>query len=183
MGGHFMPSAAAAPLSQSRGPNVNIHPLLFTYPAGGADVAVHVYDSDFAAASGLADYVAAASAEAVAARGAFTLALSGGSLIKSLAGLVGRADVDFSKWWVLFVDERNVPLGSDNSNYKAAYQELLRKVSGRVGVGWAGVSESWPVCGLIEGVGACCCLAMLAARPKRTQLLAMTAPLCLRFPA
>ena len=47
MGGHFMPSAAAAPLSQSRGSYVNIHPLLFTYPAGGSDVAVHVYDSDF----------------------------------------------------------------------------------------------------------------------------------------
>lgn len=39
-----------------------------------------------------------ASAEAIAAHGAFTLALSGGSLIKALAGLVGRADVDFSKW-------------------------------------------------------------------------------------
>lgn len=39
-----------------------------------------------------------ASKEAVAARGAFTVALSGGSLVKALAGLVGRADVDFSKW-------------------------------------------------------------------------------------
>ncbi len=39
-----------------------------------------------------------ASAEAIAARGAFTIALSGGSLVKSLAGLVGRSDVDFSKW-------------------------------------------------------------------------------------
>ena len=46
----------------------------------------------------------------------------------ALAGLVGRTDVDFSKWWVLFVDERNVPLASDDSNYKAAHQELLRKV-------------------------------------------------------
>lgn len=39
-----------------------------------------------------------ASAEAIAARGAFTVALSGGSLVKSLAGLVGRTDVEFSKW-------------------------------------------------------------------------------------
>lgn len=31
---------------------------MFTYPAGGNDVAVHIYDSDFAAAAGLADYVA-----------------------------------------------------------------------------------------------------------------------------
>lgn len=71
---------------------------MFTYPSGGGDVAVHVYGSDFAAAAGLADYVAAAAAAAVAQRGAFTLALSGGSMVKSLAGLVGREDVDFSKW-------------------------------------------------------------------------------------
>lgn len=31
---------------------------MFTYPAGGHDVAVRVYDSDFAATAGLADYVA-----------------------------------------------------------------------------------------------------------------------------
>ncbi|KAI7837306.1 hypothetical protein COHA_008821 [Chlorella ohadii] len=128
MGGHFMPSGAAAPLSQSKGPGIDIHPLMFTYPAGGNDVAVQIYDSDFAAVAGLAEYVAKASAEAIAARGAFTIALSGGSLVKSLAGLVGRSDVDFSKWWVLFVDERNVPLSSDDSNYKAAHAELLRKV-------------------------------------------------------
>lgn len=48
----------AAPLSQSKGPGIDIHPLIFTYPTGGNDVAVHVYDSDSAAAAGLADYVA-----------------------------------------------------------------------------------------------------------------------------
>ena len=57
-----------------------------------------IYETDSAAAAGLADLVAQASREAVAARGAFTLALSGGSLIRALNGLVGRADVDFSKW-------------------------------------------------------------------------------------
>lgn len=51
-----------------------------------------------AAAAGLADLVAAASAAAIAAKGAFTIALSGGSLVQSLVGLVGRTDVDFSKW-------------------------------------------------------------------------------------
>ncbi|EFN53186.1 hypothetical protein CHLNCDRAFT_36534 [Chlorella variabilis] len=100
---------------------------MFTYPSGGGDVAVHVYGSDFAAAAGLADYVAAAAAAAVAQRGAFTLALSGGSMVKSLAGLVGREDVDFSKW-VLYVDERNVPLSSPDSNHAAAHAQLLRKV-------------------------------------------------------
>ena len=52
------PTFCAAPLSQSKGPGIDIHPLMFTYPAGGNDVAVHIYDSDFAAAAGLADYVA-----------------------------------------------------------------------------------------------------------------------------
>ena len=47
-----MPSGAAAPLSQSKGPGIDIHPLMFTYPAGCYDVAVKVYDSDFAAAAG-----------------------------------------------------------------------------------------------------------------------------------
>lgn len=52
------PSLPAAPLSQSKGPGIDIHPLMFTYPAGGNDVAVQIYDSDFAAAAGLAEYVA-----------------------------------------------------------------------------------------------------------------------------
>lgn len=128
MGGHYMPSGAAAPLSQSKGPGIDIHPLMFNYPTPTADVAVTVYESGSAAAAGLADMVAAASAAAISQRGAFTIALSGGSLVQALAGLVGRSDVDFSKWWVLWVDERNVPLSSDDSNYRAAHDQLLSKV-------------------------------------------------------
>lgn len=64
----------------------------------------------------------------MAARGAFTIALSGGSLVKSLGTLVGRADVDFSKWWVLWADERNVAHASPDSNYKGARDELLSKI-------------------------------------------------------
>lgn len=29
---------------------------------------------------------------------------------------------------MLFVDERNVPLGSEDSNYRAAHEQLLRRV-------------------------------------------------------
>lgn len=38
--------------------------------------------------------------------------------------------------WVLFVDERNVPLSSDDSNYKGAQQELLSKVRQGGAAGW-----------------------------------------------
>jgi 6-phosphogluconolactonase len=128
MGGHYMVSGIAAPLSRSKGPGIDIAPLYFTYPAGEGEVDVTIYENDFAAANGLADLVAAASAAAVAARGHFVVALSGGSLIKALGALVGRTDVDFSRWWVVFVDERVVPLSSADSNYRAAHEELLRKV-------------------------------------------------------
>ncbi len=93
-----MVSGSLAPLSTSKGPGVDIAPLYFTYPTEEANVSVRVYENDFGAANGLADTVARASAAAVASHGHFTLALSGGSLVRSLGALVGREDVDFSKW-------------------------------------------------------------------------------------
>jgi 6-phosphogluconolactonase len=48
-------------------------------------------------------------------------------MLSSIADVRG---IDFSKWWVFFVDERNVPLASADSNYKGAQDALL----GRVGI-------------------------------------------------
>lgn len=129
MGGHFMPSGELAPLSKSKGPGIDIAPMYFTYPDTTTDTQVVVHETAFSAAAGLADAVAKASAEAIARKGSFTIALSGGSLVKSLSGLVGREDVDFSKWYVLFSDERVVSLSSEDSNYKAAADEFLNKVA------------------------------------------------------
>ena len=128
MGGHFMPSGDLAPLSQSKGPGINIAPQYFAYPSGEYEIDVAIHDSAFSAATGLADLVARASSTAIAAKGSFTIALSGGSLVKTLEGLVGRSDIDFSRWWVMFVDERVVSLSSPDSNYAAAQESLLRKV-------------------------------------------------------
>lgn len=61
-------------------------------------------------------------------RGAFTLVLSGGSLLKALGHLVGAPGVDFSKWHVFFVDERNVPHSHADSNFKGADEAFLSKV-------------------------------------------------------
>jgi len=128
MGGHYLASGALAPLSNSKGPGIDIEPLYFTYPSHETDTRVVVYETPYAAAGGLAEEVAAASKAAVAAKGSFTIALSGGSLIKSLSALISRDDVDFSKWYVLFSDERNVSLSSSDSNYKGAEDEFLSKV-------------------------------------------------------
>ncbi|KAI9912820.1 hypothetical protein PsorP6_006274 [Peronosclerospora sorghi] len=67
------------------------------------------------------------SKQAVATNDRFTIALSGGSLPKILnKGLQAlKDDVDFSKWFVFFADERCVPLDHDDSNYKACKAALL----------------------------------------------------------
>lgn len=128
MGGHFMASGDLAPLSKSRGPGIDIAPLYFKYPSNETETDVVIHENSFSASNGLAGLVADASAKAIAEKGSFTIALSGGSLVKSLSALVGRTDVEFSKWIVLFSDERVVPLSSEDSNFKAAAEEFLNKV-------------------------------------------------------
>lgn len=55
----------------------------------------------------------------------FTLGLSGGSLPKFLSKLNCLEQVDFSKWWVFFVDERKVKLDDPDSNYLGAKNAFL----------------------------------------------------------
>src|SRR5436309_3902865 len=71
--------------------------------------------------------------EAIAARGRFTIALSGGSTPKVLYGLLGsepyRSQIDWSSVEIFWSDERCVPPNSEDSNYHLAEQVLLSKVS------------------------------------------------------
>ncbi|MBN1993501.1 MAG: 6-phosphogluconolactonase [Anaerolineae bacterium] len=80
-----------------------------------------------------AKHVARLSAQAVAARGRFTVALSGGSLIKLLGPAIvaepWRDRVDWSKWHVFWADERCVPLTNPESNYYLAQKYLLAYVN------------------------------------------------------
>ena len=68
----------------------------------------------------------------------FKVAVSGGSLPKTLAkALLARSDdegaVDFSKWEIFFADERAVPLDHEDSNYKLLKAELLDKIPPELG--------------------------------------------------
>jgi 6-phosphogluconolactonase len=64
----------------------------------------------------------------------FKVAVSGGSLPKTLAQALlspssGPQDViDFAKWEIFFADERAVPLDHDDSNYGLLKSELLDKI-------------------------------------------------------
>ena len=68
---------------------------------------------------------------------AFKVAVSGGSLPKTLAkallALGGEGAVDFSRWEIFFADERAVPLDHEDSNYSLLKVELLDKIPPELG--------------------------------------------------
>lgn len=79
-------------------------------------------------------YVIQSQNAGIARHGAFKVAVSGGSLPKTLAqALLSPASgpddqVEFSKWEIFFADERAVPLDHDDSNYALLKTELLDKI-------------------------------------------------------
>ncbi|XP_008812488.2 probable 6-phosphogluconolactonase 4, chloroplastic [Phoenix dactylifera] len=90
-----------------------------------------VFESEEELAVSLAKHTAELSEKYAQERGAFTLVISGGSLIKSLRKLVEPPyleSVDWTKWHVFWVDERVVPKDHADSNYKLAYDVFLSKV-------------------------------------------------------
>ena len=94
------------------------------------DVAVWVSETRAELSKAIAEFVIEASAECVAARGAFTLAVSGGSLPGILAEGLREAmrqgrKVDFLQWHVFFADERVVPLNDPESNYHLCREQLF----------------------------------------------------------
>ena len=94
----------------------------------------------------LAARVGSAAAAAVAARGRFSIAIPGGSVVALLAqglalppcaaGKPNLASSDArslggcSRWHVFWTDERRVPLSDPQSNFRLAETELLPKLAG-----------------------------------------------------
>lgn len=102
-------------------------PNLYAFPDVGA------------LATGLRAYVIAAQNAGLARHGAFKVAVSGGSLPKTLAQALlspssGPDDVvRFDKWEIFFADERAVPLDHQDSNYGLLKAELLDKIPADLG--------------------------------------------------
>lgn len=127
MGAHLMASGVIAPISTSKGAGIDVDAHQFQYPGEG-DAQVVIYATPKNATKGLAKLISEAAAASIASKGSFTLVLSGGSVLGMLSGLEEVKGVDWSKWWVFFVDERNVPHDSADSNYKGAKEALLGRV-------------------------------------------------------
>ena len=92
--------------------------------ATAAEVSASVHGSPASLSAALAAALLASAAAAVAERGHFAVAVSGGSVLDLLAeGLRGK-NVDFSKWTVALADERLVSAESADSNLRAAQAAL-----------------------------------------------------------
>jgi len=75
-----------------------------------------------------AESIVAIARESVQARGRFSIALAGGNTPKRTYELLGerhRDAIDWSRWQVLFGDERFVPKDDKRSNYRMARDALL----------------------------------------------------------
>ncbi len=66
---------------------------------------------------------------AITERGKFTVALAGGSTPKELYKLLATKNLAWEKVIFFFGDERNVPIDSDESNYKTANETLFKPLN------------------------------------------------------
>lgn len=96
------------------------------------DLKLHIFPALPELSQAAATYVAHLSAQAVATRGRFTVAFSGGSLPKLLCpSLVAEplhTQVKWPAWHVFWADERCVPLTSPDSNYRLVQEYLFDHV-------------------------------------------------------
>lgn len=102
-------------------------PNLYSFPT--VDALTHV----------LRQYVLQAQNAGLQRHDAFKVAVSGGSLPKTLAqALLAQPKssddhIIFSKWEIFFADERAVPLDHEDSNYALLKEELLDKIPKEMG--------------------------------------------------
>lgn len=93
---------------------------------------VRVFPDAEAVSRAAAEELVRLAGEAIAARGQFTVALSGGSTPRRLYQLLAappyRDQVDWARIQVLWGDERSVPPDDPQSNYHMARQALLEHV-------------------------------------------------------
>jgi len=88
---------------------------------------LHSFATNDELVKALANYILTAQVEAIAKKGRFSVAISGGSLPKQLSGLIG-SNAKWDKWHIYFSDERLVPFDHPDSNYKLVKDEFLSKV-------------------------------------------------------
>ncbi|GIL47169.1 hypothetical protein Vafri_4055 [Volvox africanus] len=91
------------------------------------DLAVEVHPTEAAVGSRICELVVHAAQVAVAQRGAFFLAIPGGSVLKMCGGLVGQP-VPWDRTFLFYVNHKCVPLGDKASTHQKALDLFLTRV-------------------------------------------------------
>ncbi len=100
-----------------------------TSPDGTLAEAI-VYEDAAALVAGAAEFISAEAVEAVARRGVFTIALSGGATPKPVYERLASDDrIHWARVHVFFGDERCVPPEDLRSNYHMALTALLERIA------------------------------------------------------
>ena len=89
---------------------------------------IEIHDDGAAVARAGARFVVAAAERAIAARGKFLFAVSGGRTPWQMMAELVRADVDWTKWHLFQVDERIAPAGDPDRNLTHLQESLLAHV-------------------------------------------------------
>lgn len=98
---------------------------------GDSETIVHVEADSGGVSSRCINIILEKANEALGRCGVFVLAVSGGSIPPRLSQLVEIAnttDIQFHKWKFIFADERCVPIGHHDSNYKLWMDEIFTKI-------------------------------------------------------
>ncbi|CAH0383438.1 unnamed protein product [Bemisia tabaci] len=85
---------------------------------------IEVHKTEDALIKRLCEYIENISKKAIEERSAFTIGVSGGSLIGALAKGLPGVKTEWSKWKIYFCDERIVPFDDTESTY-GAYKKAL----------------------------------------------------------
>jgi 6-phosphogluconolactonase len=88
-----------------------------------------VFASPDALAAELVDLTVKSATEAIARRGRFTMALTGGSAATTLYPVLAQAGLPWDKVHIFFGDERSVAKDHADSNYKLAVDTFLSKAA------------------------------------------------------
>jgi 6-phosphogluconolactonase len=92
---------------------------------------IRIFESSDEISTDLAEYISQISEISVKERGCFAVALSGAPLVSYLGKLCEapyNKTLDWSKWYILWSDERAVAKNHVESNYKLTKEGLLSKV-------------------------------------------------------
>jgi len=97
----------------------------FKRNSAAGDVQIEVQPTESAVSKYITKAIETAAADAIEKRGVFTLAIPGGSVLKSLCALKQSSSLDFSKIRLFFVNHKCIPLDDPNSTYFKARKVFI----------------------------------------------------------